>query len=119
MAEAVAARLRLSRGQRERLACAAARDMRDRDNPRGLAYAVGVPCAIDRLLLTGGDPAPLAGWDPPRLPLKGGEIVSRGITAGPEIAAILRAIEKEWVAEDFPDRARVEQLLAAKLATRG
>jgi poly(A) polymerase len=119
VAEAVAARLRLSRSQRERLACAAARDTRDGENTHGLAYRVGVECAVDRLLLTGGDPAPLAGWEPPRLPLKGGEIVARGVAAGPEVARILRAVEDRWVAEGFPPPARVEQLLAAELAARG
>ena len=118
VAETVGARLRLSRSQRARLACAAARDLHDGENPRALAYAQGVACAVDRLLLTGADPAPLAGWDPPTLPLKGGEIIARGVSAGPEIARILRAVEHDWVAEDFPDRARVEQLLAGRLAER-
>jgi len=111
VAETVAARLRLSRSQRDRLACAAARDTRDSDDPRALGYRVGLDCATDRLLLNGGDPAPLAGWDVPQLPLKGGEIVARGVGAGPEVARILRAIERRWVEEGFPDRTRVEQLL--------
>jgi poly(A) polymerase len=119
VAEAVAARLRLSRSQRGRLSCAAARDTRDANNPRALAYRIGTPCAVDRLLLTGADPAPLAGWEPPSLPLKGGEIVARGIAAGPDVARILRAVEAEWVREGFPDRARVEQLLQTELARRG
>ncbi len=117
--EAVAARLRLSRHQRDRLACAAARDTRDGEDPRALAYRIGIPCAIDRLLLTGGDPAPLAGWEPPRLPLKGGEIVARGVSAGPQVARILHAVEQRWVAESFPDRQRVSELLDAELADGG
>lgn len=116
--ESVAARLRLSRSQRERLACVAARDMRDGDNPRALAYAVGVPCAIDRLLMTGADPAPLNEWEPPMLPLKGGEIVAQGVAAGPEVARILRSVERQWVDEGFPDRARVEAILAEYLSAR-
>jgi poly(A) polymerase len=116
VAEAVAARLRLSRSQRDRLACAAARDLRDSDDPRALAYRIGVPCAVDRLLLTGCDPAPLAGWEPPQLPLKGGEIVARGVSAGPQVARILQAVEQRWVAESFPGRGRVSELLDAELA---
>ena len=119
VAETVAARLRLSRSQRERLACAAARDMRDGDDPRALAYMVGTACATDRLLLTGGDSSTVAGWEPPDLPLKGGEIVAHGVKAGPEVARILRAVEARWVGEGFPGRERVMQLLGEELPARG
>lgn len=118
VAETVAARLRLSKSQRNRLVCVAARDMRDCENPRSLAYAVGTPCAIDRLLLTGSDPGPLKGWEAPSFPLKGGEIVARGVDAGPEVARILQAIEKRWVAEGFPPRERVAAMLDEALAAR-
>ncbi|WP_126176393.1 CCA tRNA nucleotidyltransferase [Tsuneonella rigui] len=119
LAETVAARLRLSRSQRDRLACAAARSPDDAQEPRALAYRSGVACAVDRLLLSGVDPAPLIGWEPPDLPLKGGEIVGRGVSAGPEVARILQAVERQWVAEGFPPRARVTELLDAELAARG
>ena len=118
VAESVAARLRLSRSQRQRLACAAARDARDRDRPYALAYEVGTECAIDRLLLNGADPGSLAGWEPPVFPLKGGEIIARGVAAGPEVARILRSVETAWVNEGFPDRERVVALLDAELARR-
>ena len=83
--------------------------------PRALAYRLGMDKALDHLLLTGGDTAPLKGWTIPTFPLKGGEIVARGIKAGPEVARILRAVEDRWVAEGFPDKARVERLLEAEL----
>ncbi len=118
VAESVAARLRLSKSQRARLTCAAARDTRDRDAPRALAYSEGVECAIDRLLLTGADIGALAHWEPPTLPLKGGEIVSRGVEAGPEVARILQAVERRWMEEGFPDRGRVEALLESELEGR-
>ena len=115
VAETVAARLRLSRSQRDRLACAASRDTRDFDDPRALAYRVGMACATDRLLLNGSMLTALAGWSVPQLPLKGGEIVGRGVGAGPEVARILRAVERRWVEEGFPDRTRVEKLLDEEL----
>ena len=52
----------------------------------------------------------LNGWDVPQLPMKGGDIIARGVTAGPEVARILRAVEATWVAEDYPDAARVAAL---------
>lgn len=118
IAETVAARLRLSKQQRARLICDAARVPADADNPRALAYAEGVGCAIDRLLLSGADIAPLRDWEVPQLPLKGGQIVARGVGAGPEVARVLRAVENRWIAEGFPDVTRVGALLDEVLAAR-
>jgi N6-L-threonylcarbamoyladenine synthase len=92
-AETVAARLRLSKQQRGRLACAAARTPNDAQLPRALAYHEGMGCARDRLLLTGASPASLDDWTPPDFPLKGGTIVARGIAAGPDVAQ-KRLLEK-------------------------
>lgn len=118
VAETVAARLRLSRSQRDRLTCLAQRELADADNPRALAYELGTECARDRLLLTGADPRPIEGWQAPQFPLKGGEIVARGVARGPEVARLLKAIERRWVEEGFPDRTRVEALLEQELAQR-
>lgn len=85
---------------------------------RILAYRLGLTQALDRLLLTGADVAPIMDWPIPQFPLKGGEIVARGVKAGPEVARILRSVEDRWVAEGFPDAARVEALLAEELGRR-
>ncbi|MCP5384449.1 MAG: CCA tRNA nucleotidyltransferase [Sphingomonadaceae bacterium] len=114
--ETVAARLRLSRAQRDRLVCIAERKPSDAETPRALAYAEGLDCARDRLLLAGADTSALRDWVVPQLPLKGGEIVQRGVQAGPEVARVLRTVEARWVAEGFPDRARVEELLGEELS---
>ena len=116
VAETVAARLRLSKAQRGRLIAAAARTGSDAASPRALAYAEGVESAADRLLLNGADPAPVLGWDVPELPLKGGEIVAHGVGAGPEVARILRAVEDRWIAEGFPDKARIQAILSEQLS---
>ena len=118
VAEAVSARLRLSKNQRDRLICVARRDLRDSEHPRGLAYEVGQPCAVDRLLLHGFDPAAVIDWEAPTFPLKGGEIVARGVAKGPQVARILQRVQQRWVAEHFPDRARVEDMLEEELAER-
>ncbi|MFY7838406.1 MAG: CCA tRNA nucleotidyltransferase [Novosphingobium sp.] len=115
LVEQVAARLRLSVAQRKRLATAAARDG-GVSQPRALAYRLGMAEARDRLLLAGEPVAALDGWDIPTFPLKGGAIVARGVTAGPEVARTLRAVESQWVAEGFPGEARVTELLDEALA---
>ena len=88
------------------------------DQARTLAYYLGLTPALDRLLLTGADIAPLTGWTIPSFPLKGGQIVARGVKAGPDVARILKAVEAQWVTEQFPDTARIEALLGAELARK-
>jgi poly(A) polymerase len=116
VAEQVAARLRLSTAQKKRLASAADRGLPPGE-PRALAYRLGHDEAIDRLLLSGEDPASVIDWPIPTLPLKGGEIVERGVAAGPEVARILQAVEQRWIAEGFPGRARIEALLGEELSS--
>ena len=116
IADTVAARLRLSKVQRNRLVAAAERGAEDAENPQALAYRLTPPTAIDRLLLLGADARSLRDWEPPVFPLKGGAIVARGVTAGPAVARLLQTVEQRWVAEGFPDPARIAQLLDEELA---
>lgn len=117
IAEQVASRLRLSTRQRKHLA-ALGGSRGDVARPvRQLAYAIGIDAARDVHLLAGdlAALAALADWQVPEMPLKGGDIVTRGIAAGPEVARILKAVEAEWVAEDFPGAARVAELVDQKI----
>jgi poly(A) polymerase len=115
LVDKVAARLKLSTAQRKHLTSLAQRIPADAAEPKALAYRQGLDVARDRLLLVDADPRVLDGWAVPALPLKGGEIVARGVGAGPEVARVLRAVENRWVAEGFPPRARVEQMLDEEL----
>ena len=115
LAKQIAARFRMSGAQKKRLISAARRnDLLD--NPRALAYRLGLEWALDRLLMTGRDISPLNKWEIPTFPLKGGEIVQRGIAAGPDVARILQTVQARWIAEGFPDRARVELILGEEIA---
>ena len=120
---AVGARLKLSNAARKRLGLAvappAAADIRAR------AYFSGGEAALDQLLLDrdgDGDAAlatahaRLAGWERPRLAIGGGDLVAMGLVAGPAVAATLQAIERQWVAEGFPDEARVRAIARAATA---
>lgn len=110
LAEEIANRLRLSNAERKHLMTLAARSADDDVNPKALAYRLGVESAVDRLLLGTGDAATILGWTPPKFPLTGGSIVARGIQAGPEVARVLQAAERQWIEEGFPDAARVEEI---------
>ena len=114
-AQAVAVRLKLSNKARKRLACAAGR--KAQPAPRVLAYRVGSDCAVDRLLL-GGRPEEarsITHWRAPRLPIKGGALIARGLTEGPIVARTLRRIEDRWVETGFPDGEAFEAIVAAAL----
>ena len=116
LAARVAARLKFSKKARKRLADAADPDLDL--NPRALAYRRGLDAALDRLLLAArpADAANLADWSIPRLPLSGGDLIARGVTQGPEVAARLRAIEAAWVLADFPTGAAFDALVTSELA---
>ncbi len=111
---AVAARLRLSNAQRDRLLAALAPEPRVRpDDPsqsvRAALYAVGAQTVADRLRLSaaerGGDPAELlalaAEWTPKRLPVTGADLQALGLPPGPELGSTLRRLEQAWIASDF------------------
>ena len=111
LAETVAARFKLSNRLRKRIASARSGNI---DGPvRVLAYRIGVESARDRWLLNAANErdvhsalAELTDWTPPKLPISGGDIVAMGISAGPDVARLLRAVEDQWLAEDFPERER-------------
>ena len=116
IAEGVGARLKLSNAMRKRLSSSAGRQADDAANPLALGYQIGVEGAIDRLLLGDGDGAALKGWTPPTFPLSGGAVIKRGLSAGPLVAACLKAAERQWVAEGFPDAARAGTILDGVVA---
>ena len=115
----IGARLKLSRKQREA--------MRDRilcrgiSIPRRAAYAHGWDAARDAALLYSDDAEceaaldALMQWTPPRFPLKGADLIARGLQPGPELGRKLHAIEARWVAEDFPVADRLDALVAEQL----
>ena len=46
-------------------------------------------------------------------------MVAAGITAGPRVARMLRTVENRWIAEGFPDSARVAEILAECVGAEG
>ena len=118
VAEAVAARLRLSNKARKRLSCAAGEDGCE---PKASAYRIGIECAVDRLLIAAQAPeaAEIAAWHVPRLPITGGQLIKRGVPEGPLVAKTLRSIEDEWVAAGFPQGEVFERIVVAALDSAG
>lgn len=108
-ADEIAARLKLSNAARKRLGLAIGAPVLA---PKELAYRIGVQGAVDRLLLMGQpqDAARIAQWSPPRLPISGGALVQRGLTAGPVVARALKMVEDRWVAEGFPEAGRADAI---------
>ncbi len=118
VANDVAVRLRLSNKAKKRLVNALTPGLGEA--PRALGYRLGVESAVDRLLLAGQTDAArtIARWAPPKLPLGGGALISRGVTKGPDVARLLRRIEDRWVAEDFPAEDRLDAIVAEEIGAR-
>jgi poly(A) polymerase len=113
LADQIGARLKLSNKARKRLTLALEPAVPG-ESIRATAHRIGVEGATDRLLLDAAAPLDRLGaisdWTPPALPIGGGALIARGLPPGPDVAKALQAVQAQWVAEDFPDAARVEAL---------
>jgi poly(A) polymerase len=117
VADDVGARLKLSKVERRRLISAT--EPVGEEPATVIGYRLGKALAIDRLLLSDrpeSEAASLIDWEAPALPLTGGALVERGLRKGPEVATTLRLIEEQWIAEGFPDAARVGRIADATVA---
>lgn len=119
LAEAVAARLRLSNIDRGRLGMAVLHA--DATPVYAAAWAVGADALLDRLLIAGRveDALRLLAWERPRMPVSGRDFVARGVGPGPEVAARLQRFEREWVAAGFPMEAGIVQALIERALAAG
>ena len=114
--EQVASRLKLSNKTRVELSDRTTELSPDNASARALAYRHGVVMATDMFLLHGADDdwqigiTALQKWALPIFPIKGGNLVSRGITAGPLVAKTLKAVEQQWIDEGFPDANRANAI---------
>ncbi len=119
LAEAVAARLKLSNAQRKRLACAA--DPAEPGDVRPLAFAIGSRaratgcCCVHRTSIWRAGSRRCAAGIRRACRSAGGDLVARGLATGPIVAATLKAIERRWVDEGFPDAGRVRTIAAEEV----
>ncbi len=110
----LAARLRLSNIQRDRIIAAVgpmeeAAEMTPQTARRRL-YELGDRVFLDRLLLQSGAGeaarrllALADDWRAPGFPLDGEAIKAAGVAQGPDIGRVRREVEAWWVAHDFPE----------------
>lgn len=88
-----------------------AAQLADIDEPKlkRLIYAYGRPAVMDAVYLIaahlGRSPAGFLGHIEalivPAFPIKGADLIKRGMTAGPEVGKRLKQIETEWLEHDF------------------
>jgi len=121
LVEKVAARLKLSNRMRNDWMLLATVDHATH-SARQLAYRIGIENARSHMLLHHDDAglkealAALDQWEQPVLSIKGGDLIQMGLRAGPLVARTLQAIERRWLAEDFPGAARTQAIAAMLVA---
>lgn len=84
-------------------------DVATPDDLLRLMYRFGRESVVDATYLAAahGGKAPetllecMARWDIPVFPLKGADLIARGMTPGPEVGQRLKQIETEWLNHDF------------------
>ncbi len=62
--------------------------------------------------------AKLSDWSRPRLPISGGDLIARGLEAGPVVAKTLGTIERDWIAAGFPEGAAFEAIVSRAMPAR-
>lgn len=111
----VADRFKLSGAQRERLEALLAKPATaldaDRVAQRRALYHWGSTIYADRVLLAvAARPRPhgvrqllrlAQSWKSPRFPLRGRDLLAAGVAPGPEVGALLAALEAWWIKGDF------------------
>ncbi|MBI1394071.1 MAG: CCA tRNA nucleotidyltransferase [Alphaproteobacteria bacterium] len=97
---------------------ASARALAYRHGPDIAAGALRLAVVRQRIKVPHALLAALDGWTPPSFPLSGGDVTAAGVAPGPEVGEMLRRVERRWVAEGFPDAARVKAILAEELPRR-
>lgn len=121
--ESVAAQLKLSNADRDRLKILtqAGPVLDDHTDPLHLRHALfrlGAVPVTDRILLAWSrrkdvpSSAPwrallaaAAAWTPKTLPVNGGDVLALGVAAGPAVGRLLAAVEEWWIGAGFePDR---------------
>ena len=102
----------------------------NRHDPRHLIYELGPAQFRDLVMLAwadqGNDKASRRAmleivdtWEPPALPVRGADVVARGVKEGPEVGELLRKVENWWIASDFaPDREALLERLDTLVAER-
>jgi poly(A) polymerase len=115
-ANAAADRFRLSNAGRARLVQALSGEMisagLSSHQARRMLYRLGQACFRDKLLLQwAGAPAKeeawrallqiADGWQAPRFPLTGRDVMQAGVPEGPEVGRVLAGLETWWVEGDF------------------
>ena len=77
------------------------------DEAHAALYYLGKEIFLDRLLLSAGghDVSDLyhlgKTWVAPHLPINGRDLLSHGLAQGPDVGAVLRTLEREWVQSGF------------------
>jgi poly(A) polymerase len=132
--DAFARALRLSNRERDRLVRLATAELPDPEAPearhREAVYRLGAATYADLLRLAAAERgtdaerlkallAAIAALDVPVFPLKGADVVARGVPPGPEVGALLRAVEAWWIGQGMrPDREDCLAMLDRLVATR-
>ncbi len=123
---AIAAQLKMSKAMADYLAglANARAALRDAgDTPvAALFYTYGQDEMLDALLIERGEHIAVEDWQAwnawqrPTFTIKGGDLIAKGLPAGPLVSQTLRAVEAEWIAAGFPDGDELQTIVTRHLA---
>ena len=94
---------------------------KDSEGLKPVTYAFGKDETLDAWLIDGGSHiaaqqwAELADWPVPIFPIKGRDLIERGIAPGPMVSETLKRIERAWVGAGFPTDENLNALMESAI----
>jgi poly(A) polymerase len=122
---AIAAQLKMAKAMADYLAgvanARAVLRVADHAQLSALFYTHGHAEMLDALLLERGeqiaetDWKSWTAWQRPNFPIKGGDLIKKGVPTGPLVSQTLHAVEAEWIAAGFPDGEELRAIVTRQL----
>lgn len=120
-ADKIASRLKFSNAMRKSLLKRLSEHHIDPQDYRHVAFKFGKDIAIDQILLhshnidIGHGIADLKNWDIPSFTISGGELIKRGLPAGPIVSTALQQIKNDWIQAGFPSQDGLEDIVSTTI----
>jgi poly(A) polymerase len=127
--EGIDARLRLSNEQSERRKAALAASsvlatVASEKDAKAALYRAGAEAFADGVLVLTSRVRTAAPswhdlprrWQAPAFPYSGKDVIAHGVSPGPRVSTVLKAVENNWIEEGFPPADRAQQLLELAIA---
>ena len=120
-ADKIASRLKFSNVMRKSLLNRLSEQKIEAQDCKRIAFQYGKQVAIDQILLHSKDNdinpyiISIQNWDIPQFTITGGDLIEKGLSAGPIISTVLQQIKNDWIEAGFPNQTSLENIVDKRI----